>query len=74
MNHMNRIRESSVLISGVLVVVVIFAACAFFWLAFDSAPAFAVLLGWAVAATLPFVMRELSLRLMPRRRVLFRHH
>lgn len=74
MNHMNLKRESSVLIAGVLAVVVILAACAFIWLAFDSMPAIAVVLGWGVAATLPFLMREASLRLMPRRHILLRHH
>lgn len=74
MNHMNRIRESSVLISGVLAVVVIFTACVFIWLAFDSMPAFALVLGWAAAATLPFVMRELSLRLLSRHRTLSREY
>lgn len=73
MNHMNLNRESSVLIAGVLAVVVILAACVFIWLVFDSMPAIAIVLGWAVAATLPFIMREVSLRLMPRRRILMRH-
>lgn len=66
MNHMNLNRESSVLIAGVLAVLVILTACVFIWLAFDSMPAIALVLGWGLAATLPFVMREVNLRLMPR--------
>lgn len=72
MNHMNSSQESSVLIAGVLAVVVMLTACAFIWLAFGSMPLVALVLGWSVAASLPFVMREVSLRLRLRGQVLLR--
>lgn len=62
MNHMNPSRGSSVLIAGVLVVIAIFAALVFVWQALASMPAMALVVGWGVAAMLPFAMREVSLR------------
>lgn len=63
---MDRNRANSVLITGVLAVLAIFAACVFILLALDSMPATALVLGWAVAATLPFVMRGVNMRLLLR--------
>lgn len=73
MNHMNRKQESSALIAGVLVVVAILALCELAWLAFAASPAMAVVGSWIVVALVPFLIRIVTLRLLPKERTMLPH-
>lgn len=65
MNHMIRKQRHLALIVGVLVAVVVLGLWKLIWLVFDGSFAWAVGVGWVVAALLPFAIRFVNVSLPP---------
>ncbi|MDP2811877.1 MAG: hypothetical protein Q8O34_17195 [Rhodocyclaceae bacterium] len=66
---MSHKQGNSALIAGILVVALILALCKLAWLIFDASPLVAVMVGWIAAALLPFVIRFVVIRLLPKDQV-----
>ncbi len=63
MTHLVQEQPDSVLITGVLVVIALVCLWVLTWLVFNASLLW-VVVGWAIAALLPFVIRVVSMRLL----------
>ena len=63
MTHLVQEQPGSALIAGVLVVIALVCLWVLTWLVFNASLLW-VVVGWAIAALLPFVIRVVSMRLL----------
>jgi hypothetical protein len=64
MTHLVQEQPGSALIAGVLVVIALVCLWLLTWLVFNASLLWVLVVGWAIAALLPFVIRVVSMRLL----------
>ena len=64
MTHLVQEQPGSALIAGVLVVIALVCLWLLTWLVFNASILWVLVVGWGIAALLPFVIRVVSMRLL----------
>jgi len=64
MTHLVQEQPESALIAGVLVVIALVCLWLLTWLVFNASILWVLVVGWGIAALLPFVIRVVSMRLL----------
>jgi hypothetical protein len=64
MTHLVQEQPGSALIAGVLVVIALVCLWLLTWLVFNASILWVLVVGWVIAALLPFLIRIVSMRLL----------